>query len=296
MKVLASDGLQGDEPGGPGGYSAAYLIGGQRFEAGTPRLAEAVAAAHAARQRPRCLCLAEGVEMYVARLAGTHEGYVVKRMPGTGSQHAPDCPAYEPPPEATGLGQVLGSAISEDPATGETRLKLDFPLSKIAGRSAAPAAGGDSDSVASGGTRLSLRALLHYLWDQAELTRWHPGFAGKRSWGTVRSHLLRAAEHKIARGDALRGRLYVPEVFSVEERDAINARRLAQWQHAVAAPGRPQQLMLLIGEVKEIVPARYGYRCVIKHVPDQAFAIDEPLYRRLGRRFDVELVSCPADT
>jgi len=28
---------------------------------------------------------------------------------------------------------------------------------------------------------------------------------------------------------------------------------------------------------------------VIKHVPDQAFALDEPLYRRLGRRFDAEL-------
>ena len=116
------------------------------------------------------------------------------------------------------------------------------------------------------------------------------GLAGKRHWGTVRSRLLGAAEHKIARGDALRSRLYMPEPFSVEERDAINARRrLAQWQHAVAAPGRPQHLMLLIGEVKAIVPARYGYRCVIKHVPGQAFALDEPLYRRLGRRFDAEL-------
>ena len=286
MKAVPTDGHHADEAGR---RNIAYLIGGQRFEAGTPGFADAVAAAHAARQRPRCLCLVEGVEMYIARLAGSDEGYVVKRMPGTGSRHAPDCPSYEPPPEASGLGQVLGSAISEDPATGETTLKLDFPLSKIAGRSTAPAAGGDSDSVASNGTRLSLRALLHYLWDQAELTRWHPGFAGKRHWGTVRSYLLRAAEHKIARGDALRGRLYVPEPFSVDERDAINARRLAQWQHAVAAPGRPQQLMLLIGEVKEIVPARYGYRCVIKHVPDQAFALDEPLYRRLGRRFDAEL-------
>ena len=92
----------------------------------------------------------------------------------------------------------------------------------------------------------------------------------------------RLSADKIARGDALRGRIYV-------ERGAINTRRLAQWQHAVAAPGRRQQLMRLIGEVKEIVPARYGYRCVIKHVPDQAFAIDEPLYRRLGLRFDAEL-------
>ena len=75
----------------------------------------------------------------------------------------------------------------------------------------------------------------------------------------------------------------------IEERDAINARRLAQWQSAVPVPGKAQHLMLLIGEVKEIVPARYGFKAIVKHLPDQAFAIDEQLYRRLGRRFESEL-------
>ena len=224
--------------------------------------------------------------MYVARLG---DGYIVKRMPETGSHHSPDCPSYEPPAEFSGLGQVLGSAITEDPATGQTTLKLDFPLTKMPGRSTIPPAGGEGDSMSSTGTRLSLRGLLHYLWDQAELTRWHPGFTGKRTWATVRRHLLIAAEHKLARGDALRARLYVPEPFSVDERDAINARRHAQWQSAVPVPGKAQQLMLLICEVKEVVPARYGFKAIVKHVPDQAFAIDEQLYRRLGRRFEVEL-------
>ena len=265
---------------------AVYEVGGQRFETVSRGFAEAIAAAHAAHQRPRCMCLVEGVEMYVARLG---DGFIVKRMPNTGSQHAPDCLSYEPPAEFSGLGQVLGSAITEDPTTGETTLKLDFSMSKIAGRSAMPTAGGDGDSVATSGTKLSLRGLLHYLWDQADLTRWQPGFAGKRTWGTVRKHLLLSAENKIARGDSLRSRLYVPEVFSVEQRDAINARRMAQWPQAIAAPGKPQHLMLLIAEVKEIVPARYGYKAVVKHVPDQAFALDEQLYRRLGRRFESEL-------
>ena len=227
--------------------------------------------------------------MYVARLAGTNEGFIVKRMPNTGSHHAPDCPSYEPPPESSGLGQVLGSAISENPATGETTLKLDFTMSKVAGRSAMPTAGGDRDSVVSSGTKLSLRGLLHYLWDQADLTRWQPGFAGKRTWGTVRKHLLLAAETKIARGDSLRSRLYIPEVFSVEQRDAISARRIAQWSQAIADPGKPQHLMLVIAQVKEIVPARYGFKAVVKHLPDHAFALDEQLYRRLGRRFESAL-------
>ena len=266
--------------------SAVYEIAGRRFEIGTRGFAEAVADSHAAHQRPRCMCLVEGIEMYVARLG---DGYIVKRMPDSGSQHAPGCPSYEPPAESSGLGQVLGSAITEDPATGETTLKLDFSMSKIAGRTAMPTAGGDNDSVASSGTKLSLRGLLHYLWDQAELTRWQPGFAGRRTWSTVRKHLLQAAENKIARGDSLRTRLYIPEAFSVDQRDAINARRVAQWSQAIAAPGKLQHLMLLIAEVKEIVPARYGFKAVVKHVPDQAFALDEQLYRRLGRRFESAL-------
>jgi len=267
--------------------SAVYEIGGQRFEVDQAGFAEAIADAHTAHRRPRCMCLVEGVEMYVARL---DDGYIVKRMPGTGSHHALYCSSYEPPAEFSGLGQVLGSAITEDPATGETTLRLAFPLSKMAGRSTIPPTGSEGDSVSSTGTTLSLRGLLHYLWDQAELTRWHPRFAGKRTWATVRRHLLHAAEHKLACGDALRDRLYVPEPFSIDQRDAINFRRLAHWQHAFAAPGKPQHLMLLIGEVKEIVPARYGFKAVVKHVPDQAFAIDERLYRRLGRRFEPELV------
>jgi hypothetical protein len=273
--------------------SAVYEIAGRRFEIGTHGFAEAFADAHAAHQRPRCMCLGghdgRGVEMYVARLAGMNGGYIVKRMPDSGSQHAPDCPSYEPPAESSGLGQVLGSAITEDPTTGETTLKLDFSMAKISGRTAMPTAGGDSDSVASSGTKLSLRGLLHYLWDQAALTRWQPGFAGRRTWSTVRKHLLQAAENKIARGDSLRTRLYIPEACSVDQRDAINARRVAQWSQAIAAPGKPQHLMLLIAEVKEIVPARYGFKAVVKHTPDQAFALDEQLYRRLGRRFESAL-------
>ena len=79
------------------------------------------------------------------------------------------------------------------------------------------------------------------------------------------------------------------EVFSVEQRDAINARRVAQWTQAIAALGLPQHLMLLIAKVTEIVPARYGFKAVVEHVPDQAFSLDQQLYRRMGRRFESAL-------
>lgn len=266
--------------------SAVYEVGGERFEITSPDFVDAIADAHASHVRPRCMCLVEGLEMYVARLG---DGYIVKRMPDTGAHHAPDCPSYEPPSESSGLGQLLGSAITEDPSTGETTLKLGFPLLKVSAHSLMPLAGSDNTRVTTDGAKLSLKGLLHYLWDQAELTRWHPRFGGKRSWATVRKHLLEAADHKIARGQALLSRLYIPEVFSVERRDAINARRLAQWAHAIRSSASSRQLMLMIAEVKEIVPARYGYKAIVKHIPDQAFVVDKVLFRRLGRHFDAEL-------
>lgn len=275
---------------------AVYEIAGKRWPKDAPGFSEAIAYAFEHRLRPRCLCRensdGQGIEMYVARLM---DGYIVKRMPETGCDHAPDCPSYEPPAEFSGLGQVLGSAITENLNTGETILKLDFPLTKMPGRSQMPQTGSDSESVATDGTKLSLRGLLHYLWDQAALTKWHPGFEGKRTWGTVRRQLLSAAEYKFARGDSLRSRLYIPETFFIDDREAIIARRSAQWLQALSAPGKPQSLMLLICEVKEIVPARYGFKAVVKHVPEQTFALDEQLYRRLGRRFKSELTLWGAD-
>jgi hypothetical protein len=269
----------------PAGPEAAYAIGDQRWARDTPGFADALAKAHENHLRPRCLCLPDqpGIDMYVARI---QDGYIVKRMPNTGCQHATTCPSYEPPADFSGLGPLVGTAIVENPSTGETTLKLDFPMSKLPGRGTQPAAASAGSSVVAHGQRLGMRALLHYLWDQSELTHWNPGFAGRRTWGTVRRHLLQAAENKFVHDHALLGSLYIPEVFSVEQRDALNARRMTQWSPFINTTNQPQHLMLLIAEVKEIMPARFGYRAVVKHLPDQPFLLDEQLYRRMGRHFE----------
>ena len=270
----------------PGPRAAKLLIGASVFEADSPGLAGSIAQAHGARQRPRCLCRPGGVEMYVSRIG---ERYVVKRMPETGHRHAPDCPVFEPPAGCTGLHPLLGSAIIEDPIAGVTSLRLDFPMSVQPGYSGRGRSQSVAGSVASARPRLSLRGLLHYLWDQAELTRWHPGFEGRRGWGAVRHHLLRAAEQMRACGNPLLARLYVPEPFHAAQRDQIAGRRRSAWASAIQQPGEPQELQLLIAEAKEFAPARHGFKVVIRHVPDVAFAIDEALYHALTKRFDTEL-------
>jgi len=267
---------------------AAYAIGDQRWARDHPGFAQAIANAHERHLRPRCLCQPDGpgVDMYVARVLN---GFTVKRMPNTGRRHATTCPSFEPPGEFSGLGPLIGTAIVENPATGMTTLKLDFPMSKLPGRAAQPPSASASSSVVAHGHRLGLRALLHYLWDQAELTHWKPGFTGRRTWGTVRKHLLQAADNKVVHGHALLRSLYVPEVFSVEQHEAILSRRQRLWAHGAPRHGQPQPLLLMVAEVKDIAPARYGHKAVFKHLPDQAFVLDDALYRRLGKSFEHEL-------
>jgi hypothetical protein len=265
---------------------ATFEIGGQRWNKDQPGFAQAIAFAYEQHLRPRCLCQPDaegrGIEMYVARLL---ESYIVKRMPNTGSQHATHCPSYEPPADLSGLGPLLGTAIFENPSTGETTLRLDFPMSKMPRRSNLPV----QSTAKTTGNKLTLRGLLHYLWDQAGMNQWKPGFAGRRSWGTVRRYLLQAAERKFFQGHTLLDNLYIPEVFSVAQRCVIHTRQREWWTRGVPTHGHRQPLTLMVAEIKEISPARHGHIAVIKHLPDQAFALNNALFQRLGRNFEREL-------
>jgi hypothetical protein len=253
-----------------------------------PNLSVALASAHAQKLRPDCLCVPNGVPMYIAHVWGK---FVVKRMPNSGAHHHPDCESYEPPAELSGLGQVEGSAIQEDPVSGLVALKLDFRLSKGTRRTLPTTSTTETDAVRTDGQKLTLRGTLHYLWDQARLNCWTPAMSGKRSWYVVRKHLLLAAENKTAKGAALGQSLFIPETFSVEAKEEILKRRLAKLTPALtpALTTDPTRLHLLIGEVKQIDPARFGQKLTIKHLPDFPFMLADDLSARMKRRFATEL-------
>jgi hypothetical protein len=265
---------------------AIYQIDGQSIHSDDPAFPELLASIYSSRARPLCLCRTPGIEMYVAKV---DEKYLIKRMPNSGSGHAPVCDSYEPPPELSGLGQVIGSAIQENPDEGTTALKFDFALSKGASRSAPAPSGKETDSVKTDGNKLTLRGTLHYLWDEAGFNRWAPTMAGKRSWYVIRKYLLQAAEDKTAKGASLAGMLYMPESFNAEKKNEITQRRLAQMMRIATPEKGARRLMLVVGEVKELAQSRYGHKIVLKHLPDCHFMMNDDIYKRLLKRFEVEL-------
>lgn len=238
------------------------------------------------RLRPLCLCQHPGVPMYIAVAGGQ---LIVKRMPGTAARHHHRCRSWLPPGELSGYGAVAEQSIVDNPIDGTTALRLGFSLSKAGNRSAPEPSDTPSDTVQADGNKLSLLAVLHYLWDEAELTTWHPGFADHRPWGVVYRRLRAAVDGKLVRKNPLGASLFVPEPFSAERKFVLDQRRIKAWAPARRQPGKTTKLLLGVGEVKAFEGTSHGFKMQIRHLPGHPWFIEEDLQRKLNKRFADEL-------
>ncbi|MFK0166541.1 DUF1173 domain-containing protein [Rhizobium sp. NPDC090279] len=262
-----------------------FLIDDRSLEEDTVEFHALLPRAYEQKIRPQCQCKNPPVPMYIVRL---EDQYLVKRMPLSGRDHDPSCPSYEPPYELSGLGPLIGNAIQIG-AGGKADLKLDFSLTKRGPRAAPSAPSNVSEhGIRSEPRKLSLRAMLHYLWATGELTEWRSTWAGRRGWGRVRASLLNAAAQMTARGNALGDMLFVPEVFHPDDKDGIAARRVAALKDVQATGPGPRKLMMIVAEVKEFSAAREGQRIVVRHMPFPLM-IEESVWRRLATRHETEL-------
>ena len=259
-----------------------YLMEGVRLGPDDLGFIDALADAYRNRRRPICLCTEAGAEMYVAHL-GSH--FVLKRMPLTSDRHAAGCPSSRDLPIS--YPRRSEGAI-EEPPPGMTSIRLAFAMSQ-GGTSDGSAMHGVRDGATTDQGRLSLGGLLSYLWERAALTKWHPGFAGKRNWVVVRKRLLEIAQLTLVGRRPLSERLYIPERFRPDDRAAIHARRSELWRQACTGSGSQRRFVLAIGEVKQIEPASSGGHLVLKHVPDPVFILNPAVYASACQCFDREL-------
>jgi Protein of unknown function (DUF1173) len=265
-----------------------FSILGRVWSDEDPQWQQVLAHVHNTAERPRCLCVPGGVEMYVSQ----HRHLVVKRMPDTGSRHHPGCPSYELPAQESGLGELIGEAVLES-ETGGVSLRVDFPWVRTTRAGTARVDADPPPDVVGERRRMSLRALMHYLFERAGFNRWTPAMEGRRSQGVLHKYLMDAAADVSVRGVVLAERLYVPEPFNEATRGEAAARR----RHKFAmlqptAAGCP--LALVMGEFKACEPAM-GLRVWIRHMPDAPLLVGEATWRRIERKFGPLLQARDAD-
>ena len=267
-----------------------FSIKGCVFVADDPKLQGALAQVHETPERPRCLCVPGGVEMYIAH----HRQFVVKRMPGTGSGHHPSCASYEPELQQTGLGELVGVAVLES-KLGNVELRVDFPWTRTTGRGIPRGEPQDAAEVVVPRRRMSLRALMHFLFERAGFNRWSPAMEGKRNQGVLHKYLQEAAQDVWVKGLALGDRLYVPEPFS--EMGHVDSARRRREKLAVLHPRDGHSpLAVVIGEFKTSDVTLLGRRVWIKHMPDAPLLISPKAWERIEREFAPLLEARDADT
>lgn len=271
------------------GDAQQFALYGRTWLAHDPAFQQALARAHVSGDRPRCLCTPTGLDMYVAR----HERYRVQRLPDSGPQHHPSCPSYEPDDACSGLGHLVGGAV-RDAGSDRVELRVDFPWVRLQGRAMPPGQPGDKGEVANPPARMSLRAVLHYLFERAGFNRWTPAMAGKRHQGVLHKYLMGAAAGIAVKGTALSERLYVPERFDERRMTEVAARRSEK-----LAITHPQNgcapMALVIGDFKACEPGDLVYRLWIRHMPDLPLLLTPQGWQRLVRAYRPLLEAHDAD-
>lgn len=267
-----------------------FAIRGRVWGAKQAGLQEALGGIYGTPERPRCLCVPGGVEMYVAQL----RAFVVKRMPNSGIAHRPRCPSFEPEATQSGIGALSSNVVFEH-ASGRTELRVDFPWTRQRGHGVAPRPLTEPGQVETTARRLSLRALMHFLFDRAGFNRWTPAMAGRRTWFVIRKYLLEAAEQIDVASRPLTDRLFVPEVF--DERARAEAAHRRRQKLAILQPlDGTTQLALVIGEFKAVEAVEEGRRVWLRHLPDTPLLVDDRLWGRLTRRHAPLFEARDADT
>jgi hypothetical protein len=269
-----------------------FFIKGSVYSADDANLQDALKNVYDTPERPRCMCVRGGVDMYVAK----HRLFVVKRMPETGSKHHPSCPAYVSDSKQSGLGELMGEAIIEH-SPESIELRVDFPLTRVLGKARVQGEQQAAADVTVPKRRMSLRAVMHFLFEKAGMNRWSPAMEGKRNQGVLHKYLTEAAEEITTKGMRLSERLYVPEPFSEASKGQIAERRRSKLAILQSGSADAQfNLAMILGEFKACEATASGRRVFVKHMPDAPLLIDTKAWTRIEKNFGKMFEARDADT
>lgn len=233
----------------------------------------------------QCMCRSPALPLYVSRRGSR---YYLARWPGTGPQHAPDCPEYVD--QTPSRARVQQSGAVQQREDGALNVRVSLPLRSQRGAAPVPRAeplAHKTPTASSESHRLSMQGLLELLWDQAEFNRWYPRMMGHRGYYQFFKYMRLAAERiRIGRDEVnLADLLYIPEPFKQSEREEIQARMQERIAHLSANPDRPRFLILAL--VRAFVRSQHGHGIKLRHAPGELVLwMGLSLAKRYAARFN----------
>lgn len=203
-------------------YTAGFQIDTQ-FESGW----QSVLKTAYGRAELRCGCRGVGAKRLAVKYYEGSDQFSLARFSLTGWQHAQDCQYYSANPAQSGLGAYAQGVIDQRP-DGSVKIRLN--VSMLERPDVAPTGSTRSTfklrNPSAKQSSMKLLGLLHYLWDEAGLNQWKPGFAGKRRSSLAYWWINNAADNVWA-GDVKLADLLLLPAFGGDTRDAQRNRTRA---------------------------------------------------------------------
>ncbi|HEY8980581.1 MAG TPA: DUF1173 family protein [Streptomyces sp.] len=222
-----------------------------------------------------CLCRTPALRLVIrCSRAGR---YHLAGWPGEGELHDAGCGFHKLASELTGRDVYSTEAIHE--GDNGVAIRLTAALARKLSAPESPAAPEQCDGPAR--RSVGLLGLLHWLWEEAQLTAWHPHWR-RRTWWVCHTRLHDQITGCSINGEELVGALYVVPPFRKEYARRNTALfetfRIAR----LARRGDTQRRGLILGEIKAIITTPYGVRYKLAHHHGALFAtraLDERLRR-----------------
>ncbi|MFC8660594.1 DUF1173 family protein [Streptomyces sp. NPDC057199] len=224
----------------------------------------------------QCLCQTPALRLVIrCSRAGR---YHLAGWPGEGEQHDPSCSFHKLASELTGRDSYSTDAIKESEDGVAIRLSA-----ALARKLSAPEPAQNSTEQRDGRARrtVGLLGLLHWLWEETQLTAWHSRWR-RRTWWVCHARLSEQIAGCSINHEELTEALYVVPPFREEyarrNTAAFETFRIARLKRR----GDTQRRGLILGEIRGVRATRYGVRYSLAHHRGALFAttaLDERLRR-----------------
>ncbi|MEV0934266.1 DUF1173 family protein [Streptomyces phaeochromogenes] len=230
----------------------------------------------------QCLCQTPALRLVIrCSRAGR---YHLAGWPGEGELHDPSCSFHKLATELTGRDAYSTEAIHE----GDDGVAIRFSAA-LTRKLSAPEPNKASTEQRDGRARrtVGLLGLLHWLWEEAQLTAWHPRWR-RRTWWVCHARLREQIAGCSINHEELTDALYVVPPFREEyarrNTAAFETFRIARLKRRRGT----QRRGLVLGEIKDVRPTQYGVRYALAHHRGALFAttaLDERLRRSYRHAF-----------
>ncbi|MDG3444645.1 DUF1173 family protein [Nitrospirillum amazonense] len=229
--------------------------------------------------------------LYVAKRDKGSGEYYIARYPDSGPLHSPDCEWWELPRESSGLDGYESSVVKElEDGTAKVKLRrsLRENLVERTGEATPPEKGPPPVGRKSQ-TAMTLRGLLDFLWERAEINTWHPGMAGKRTPGVVHRRLVEASRTVKAGYDCLDDcSLFFFQGLHGGEWGSLIRRNLTvlerRWENS---NNRTRQKVLAVGVANGLKIVLEGHRFELDGAPHQHInvMVSKQMVERMAKSF-----------